>query len=173
MKAAVIHQNGGPDALHCEAPPDPVCAAAGGVIDVETVSIEGGGLPARLMTPPASAHAQQRAASAAMVWARPDGLSTRHAAGVPVAFGTAHECRFNAGDLQRGQTALIRAGVLFATLLQAEYPPAHALVADCLARGASGELRLESAKVIALSDAAQAHTRVEGRHAFGRVVMTT
>ena len=321
MKAAVIHQNGGPEVLHYEDLPDPVCADDGVVIDVETVSIEGGDLLARLMTPPASAshvvgymaagtvraigakvrgrrlgervvtlaangsHAQQRAASAAMVWAIPDGLSTQHAACVPVAFGTAHECLFNAGQLLKGQTVLIHAGaggvgmaaiqlahragatviatassddklerlkafgmdhginyveqdfvaavnmltgqrgvdvvldsvggktladsvkvlgwrgrlvsvgiagrggsavnafslwarnntlhgVLFATVLQAEYPRAHALVADCLTRVASGELRVEIAKVFALSEAAQAHAYIEGRHAFGRVVMT-
>ena len=178
MKAAVIHQNGGPDVLHCEDLPDPVCADDGIVIDVETVAIEGGDLLARLMTPPASAshvvgyiaagtvraigtkgrgrrlgecvvtlaangsHAQRRAASAAMVWAIPEGLSTLH-------------------------------GVLFATVLQAEYPRAHGLVADCLARVASSELRVEIAKVFALSEAAQAHAYIEGRHAFGRVVMTT
>ena len=64
-------------------------------------------------------------------------------------------------------------GVLFATVLQAEYPRAHALVADCLTRVASGELRVEIAEVFALSEAAQAHAYIEGRHAFGRVVMTT
>ena len=62
--------------------------------------------------------------------------------------------------------------VLFATVLQTEYLRAHALVADCLTRVASGELRVEIAKVFALSEAAQAHTYIEGRHAFGRVVMT-
>ena len=209
MKAAVIQQNGGSEALHCEDLPDPVCADDGVVIEVETVSIEGGDLLARLMTPPASAshvvgytaagtlrairakvrgrtlgervvtlaangsHAQQRAASAAMVWAIPDGLSTRHAAGVPVAFGTAHECLFNAGDLQKGQTVLIHARRALRPVLQAEYPRAYALVADCPTRVASGELRVEIAKVFALSEAAQAHTYVEGRHAFGRDVMTT
>lgn len=146
MKAAVIHQNGGPEVLRYEDLPDPVCADDGIVIDVETVSIEGGDLLARLMTPPAGAahvvgyiaagtvraigakvrgrrlgervvtlaangsHAQQRAASAPMVWAIPDGLATQHAACVPVAFGTAHECLFNAGDLQQGETVLIHAG---------------------------------------------------------------
>jgi NADPH2:quinone reductase len=55
MKAAVIHRNGGPEELVYEDLPDPVCADDGIVIDVETVSIEGGDLLARLMTPPLSA----------------------------------------------------------------------------------------------------------------------
>ena len=321
MKAAVIHQNGGPEVLQYEDVPDPVCADDGVVIDVETVSIEGGDLLARLMTPPAGpshvvgyiaagtvreiganvkgrtlgervvtlaangSHAQQRAASAAMVWAIPEGLSTQAAACVPVAFGTAHDCLFNAGNLHQGQTVLIHAGaggvgmaaiqlahragatviatassseklerlkvfglnhginyaeqdfvaevhkligkrgvdvvvdsvggktlvdsvnvlgwrgrlvsvgiagragsavnafslwarnntlhgVLLATSLQAEYPRAHALIAECLARVASGELRVEIARVFPLAHAAQAHAYIEGRHAFGRVVMT-
>lgn len=66
-----------------------------------------------------------------------------------------------------------RAGAtVIATALQAEYPRAHALVADCLTRVASGELRVKIAEVFALSQAAQMHTYLEGRHAFGRVVMT-
>ena len=320
MKAAVIQHNGGPEVLSYEDVPDPVCADDGVVIDVETVSIEGGDLLARLMTPPSGpshvvgyiaagpvrtiganvkgrtlgervvtlaangSHATQRAAAAAMVWAVPEGLSTQDAACVPVAFGTAHECLVNAGNLQKGQTVLVHAGaggvgmaaiqlahlagatviatassseklerlkafgldhginyveqdfvvevqrltgkrgvdvvvdsvggktlvdsvkvlgwrgrlvsvgiagrggsalnafslwarnntlhgVLFATCLQAEYPRAYALVAECLARVASGELKVEIAKVFPLAEAAQAHAFIEGRHAFGRVVM--
>jgi NADPH2:quinone reductase len=321
MKAAVIQHNGGPEVLSYEDVPDPVCADDGIVIDVETISIEGGDLLARLMTPPSGpshvvgyiaagtvraigsqvkgralgervvtlaangSHATQRAAAAAMAWPIPAGLSTQDAACVPVAFATAHDCLFNAGNLQKGQTVLIHAGaggvgmaaiqlahragaiviatassseklerlkafgldhginyveqdfvaevqkltgkrgvdvvvdsvggktlvdsvkvlgwrgrlvsvgiagrggsavnafslwarnntlhgVLFATCLQVEYPRAYALVAECLARVASGELRVEIAKVFPLAEAAQAHAYIEGRNAFGRVVMT-
>lgn len=321
MKAAVIHRNGGPEELVYEDLPDSACADDGIVIDVETISIEGGDLLARLMTPPLSAahvvgyitagtvrevgpkvigrrigervvtlnangsHASVRAVPAAMAWAIPDGLSTQAAACVPVAFATAHDCLFNAGGLQRGQTVLIHAGaggvgmaaiqlakaagatviatassadklerlkafgldhginyveddfvaavqaltnkrgvdvvvdsvggktladsvkvlgwrgrlvsvgvagrggsavnafnlwarnntlhgVLFATGLQHEYPRAYALVAECLARVASGEPKVEIARVFPLAEAAQAHAYIEGRHAFGRVVMT-
>ena len=320
MKAAVIAENGGPDVLHYQEIPDPVCADDGIVIDVDTVSIEGGDLLARAMTPPLSAahvvgyiaagtvrevgarvtgrrvgervvtlnangsHAQQRAVQAAMVWPIPDGLATAEAACVPVAFATAHDCLFYAGALQAGQTVLIHAGaggvgmaaiqlakragatviatassseklarlkdfgldhgvnyveqdfvaevlaltgkrgvdvvvdsvggktladsvrvlgwrgrlvsvgiagrggsavnafalwarnntlhgVLFATALQHEYPRAHALVAECLQRVASGELRVVIDRTFALAEAAQAHAWIEGRHAFGRVVM--
>jgi len=322
MKAAVIQHNGGPEVLSYEDVPDPACADDGIVIDVETVSIEGGDLLARLMTPRSGSshvvgyiaagkvreigklvkgrtvgervvtlaangsHATQRAVSAAMTWSIPAGLSTQDAACVPVAFGTAHDCLFNAGNLQKGQTVLVHAGaggvgmaaiqlahragatviatassseklerlkafgldhginyveqdfvaevqrltgkrgvdvvvdsvggrtlvesvkvlgwrgrlvsvgiagrggsavnafslwarnntlhgVLFATCLQAEYPRAYALVAECLARVASGELKVEIARVFPLAEAAQAHAYIEGRHAFGRVVMTT
>jgi NADPH2:quinone reductase len=321
MKAAVIHRNGGPEELVYEELPDPACADDGIVIDVETISIEGGDLLARLMTPPLSAahvvgyiaagtvrevgakvtgrrvgervvtlnangsHASVRAVPAAMAWAIPDGLSTQAAACVPVAFATAHDCLFNAGGLKRDQTVLIHAGaggvgmaaiqlakaagatviatassadklerlkafgldhginyveddfvaavqgltgkrgvdvvvdsvggktladsvkvlgwrgrlisvgvagrggsavnafnlwarnntlhgVLFATALQHEYPRGYALVAECRARVASGELKVEIARVFPLAEAAQAHAYIEGRHAFGRVVMT-
>jgi NADPH2:quinone reductase len=297
-----------------------VCADDGIVIDVETISIEGGDLLARAMTPPLSSthvvgyiaagtvraigakvkgrtigervvtlnangsHAQRRAVPAAMVWAIPDGLATADAACVPVAFATAHDCLFNAGGLQAGQTVLIHAGaggvgmaaiqmakkagatviatasssdklarlkdfgldhginyveqdfvaevqaltgkrgvdvvvdsvggktladsvrvlgwrgrlvsvgiagrggsavnafslwaknntlhgVLFATALQNEYPRAHALVGECLKRVASGELRVVIDRTFALAEAAQAHAYIEGRNAFGRVVM--
>lgn len=320
MKAAVIAENGGPEVLRYTEIADPVCADDGIVIDVETISIEGGDLLARAMTPPLSAthvvgyiaagtvraigakvkgrtlgervvtlnangsHAQQRAVPAAMVWAIPDGLATADAACVPVAFATAHDCLFNAGGLKAGQTVLIHAGaggvgmaaiqmakkagatviatasssdklarlkdfgldhginyveqdfvaevqaltakrgvdvvvdsvggktladsvkvlgwrgrlvsvgiagrggsavnafslwaknntlhgVLFATALQNEYPRAHALVGECLKRVASGELRVVIDRTFALADAAKAHAYIEGRNAFGRVVM--
>ena len=320
MKAAVIARNGGPEVLSFEEIPDPVCADDGIVVDVETISIEGGDLLARAMTPPLSAthvvgyiaagtvraigakvkgrtlgervvtlnangsHAQQRAVPGAMVWAIPEGLATADAACVPVAFATAHDCLFNAGGLKAGQTVLIHAGaggvgmaaiqmakqagatviatasssgklarlkdfgldhginyveqdfvaevlaltnkrgvevvldsvggktladsvkvlgwrgrlvsvgvagrggsavnafslwarnntlhgVLFATALQNEYPRAHALVGECLQRVARGELRVVIDRTFALAEAAQAHAYIEGRNAFGRVVM--
>ena len=43
-------------------------------------------------------------------WPIPDGLDAARAACVPVAFGTAQECLFTAGNLEAGQTALIHAG---------------------------------------------------------------
>jgi NADPH2:quinone reductase len=62
-------------------------------------------------------------------------------------------------------------GVLFATALQNEYPRAHALVGECLQRVASGELRVVIDRTFPLAEAAQAHAYIEGRNAFGRVVM--
>jgi NADPH2:quinone reductase len=58
----------------------------------------------------AGSHASKRAVPAISTWPIPDGLDAAAAACVPVAFGTAQECLFTAGDLQSGQTALIHAG---------------------------------------------------------------
>src|SRR2546421_12957883 len=55
-------------------------------------------------------HASKRAVPAMSTWPIPDGLDPALAACVPVAFGTAQECLFTAGNLQDGQTALIHAG---------------------------------------------------------------
>ena len=58
----------------------------------------------------AGSHASKRAVPAMSTWRIPDGLDAAAAACVPVAFGTAEECLFTAGNLQAGQTALIHAG---------------------------------------------------------------
>jgi NADPH:quinone reductase len=55
-------------------------------------------------------HAELRAAAEPFTWKIPDGLSTIEAACVPVAFGTAKDCLFEFGRLQKGETALIHAG---------------------------------------------------------------
>src|SRR6201995_3531844 len=54
MKAAVIHENGGPDVLRHEDVPDPDCPDGFVLVDVEAISIEGGDLLARASSPPAS-----------------------------------------------------------------------------------------------------------------------
>ena len=58
----------------------------------------------------AGSHAARRAVPAAMTWTIPAGLDAARAACVPVAFGTAQECLFTAGNLTGGQTVLIHAG---------------------------------------------------------------
>jgi NADPH2:quinone reductase len=45
-----------------------------------------------------------------MTWLIPAGLDADRAACVPVAFGTAYECLFTAGNLAEGQIALVHAG---------------------------------------------------------------
>ncbi len=55
-------------------------------------------------------HGEKRAVPAIMTWSVPEGLDAARAATVPVAFGTAYECLFTAGNLQEGQTVLIHAG---------------------------------------------------------------
>jgi NADPH2:quinone reductase len=146
MKAAVVYENGGPDALRYEDVPDPECPPGCVVIDTEAISIEGGDLLARAggqlpsvphvvgyqsagtvsqvaddVESPAvgdsvvvlnafGSHAEKRAVPAMMTWPVPAGLDLAKAACVPVAFGTAQECLFTAGNLAEGQTALIHAG---------------------------------------------------------------
>ncbi|MFO1378529.1 MAG: zinc-binding dehydrogenase [Steroidobacteraceae bacterium] len=51
MKAAVIHQQGGPEVLRYEDAPDPVPGPEDVLIDVEAISIEGGDLLNRSMLP--------------------------------------------------------------------------------------------------------------------------
>lgn len=58
----------------------------------------------------AGSHAARRSVPAAMTWPIPAGLDPAQAACVPVAFGTAYECLFTAGHLEKGQTVLIHAG---------------------------------------------------------------
>src|SRR6187200_2009281 len=58
----------------------------------------------------AGSHASKRAVPAMSTWPIPDGLDAAPAACIPVAFGTAQECLFTAGNLEAGQTALIQAG---------------------------------------------------------------
>jgi len=58
----------------------------------------------------AGSHAARRAVPAAMTWPIPAGLDAAPAACVPVAFATAYECLFTAGNLTSGQTVLVHAG---------------------------------------------------------------
>jgi NADPH2:quinone reductase len=146
MKAAVIYENGPPEVLRYEEVPEPECPDGCVVVDAESISIEGGDLLARAVSPPpavpwivgylsagtvsevgagveapglgdhvvalnvAGSHAERRAVPAAMTWPLPAGLDAAVAASVPVAFGTACECLFTAGNLSEGQTVLIHAG---------------------------------------------------------------
>jgi NADPH2:quinone reductase len=55
-------------------------------------------------------HAELRSISARGCWVVPDGLNTRLASVIPVTFGTAYECLFEAGKLEKGQSVLIQAG---------------------------------------------------------------
>jgi NADPH:quinone reductase len=321
VKAAVIHENGGPDVLRYEDVPDPECPDGFVLVDVEAISIEGGDLLARaggdlpavphvvgylsagtvaevgggvdapavgdrvVTLSPAGSHASRRAVPAMVTWPIPDGLDAAPAACVPVAFGTAHECLFTAGGLEEGQAVLVHAGaggvgmaaiqlakqagatviatassdeklerlnefgldhgvnyasesfvertreltggrgvdvvldsiggqnlvdsvgvlayrgtlvsvgvagrggsaieaqslwtqnnalrgVYLGGALAAEYARVHALVGELIGRVASGELRVEIDRSFPLEEAAAAHEYIEGRKAFGRVVMT-
>jgi NADPH:quinone reductase len=69
-----------------------------------------------------------------------------------------------------GKNAILH-GLSLNTSLQYEYARAHAVIAECIARVAKGELKVVIDKTFALADAAKAHAYIEGRSAFGRVVM--
>jgi NADPH2:quinone reductase len=84
--------------------------AAGTVVEVGA-GVENRATGDRLVTlNAAGSHASKRAVPAMSTWPIPDGLDAAPAACVPVAFGTAQECLFTAGNLEAGQTVLIHAG---------------------------------------------------------------
>jgi NADPH2:quinone reductase len=55
-------------------------------------------------------HAAMFASPAYALWPIPEGADTTEAACVPVAFGTADDCLFEFGHLQKGESVLIQAG---------------------------------------------------------------
>jgi NADPH2:quinone reductase len=61
-------------------------------------------------TAPYGSHAEKRVAPQRTTWRVPDGLDLELAVCVPIAFGTAHDCLFEFGALQEGQSVLIHAG---------------------------------------------------------------
>jgi len=63
-------------------------------------------------------------------------------------------------------------GVYLGGALLSEYPRVHRMISDLLERVASGELHVEIDRSFPLAQAADAHEYLEGRKAFGRVVMT-
>jgi NADPH2:quinone reductase len=87
-----------------------------GYLSAGTVSEVGAGVEGRAVGDrvvalnTAGSHAGKRAVPALMTWPIPAGLDAARAACVPVAFGTAYECLFTAGNLEPGQTVLIHAG---------------------------------------------------------------
>jgi NADPH:quinone reductase len=59
---------------------------------------------------PFGSHASMVAVAGQQTFPVPDGLDLQQAACIPIAFGTAHECLFEFGRLQAGETVLIQAG---------------------------------------------------------------
>ena len=55
-------------------------------------------------------HAAMVSVLAAQTWLVPEGCTLEHAACVPVSWGTAHDCLFEFGRLQAGETVLVQAG---------------------------------------------------------------
>src|SRR5687767_3413096 len=111
----VISIEGG-DLLHragAELPsvPHVVGYLAAGTISEVGAGVEDRAVGDRVVTlNAAGSHASKRAVPAMSTWPIPDDLDAARAACIPVAYGTAQECLFTAGDLQAGQTALIHAG---------------------------------------------------------------
>jgi len=62
-------------------------------------------------------------------------------------------------------------GMSLMTSLRFEHARTYAAIEECIARVAKGELRVVIDRSFALKDAAAAHTHVESRSVFGRVVM--
>jgi NADPH2:quinone reductase len=115
VDAEAISIEGG-DLLARAASPPPAVPWIVGYLSAGPVSEVGAGVDApavgdRVVTlNVAGSHAERRAVPAMMTWAIPDGLDAARATSVPVAFGTAFECLFTAGNLAAGETALIHAG---------------------------------------------------------------
>ena len=63
-------------------------------------------------------------------------------------------------------------GVFLGGAMLPEYARIHPMIADLIARVASGELHVEIDRSFPLAEAAAAHAYIESRAAFGRVVMT-
>jgi NADPH2:quinone reductase len=94
-------------------------------------------------------HAEQRAVPQSFAWPLPDGLDTVRGACIPVAYGTAHDCLFEFGRLQPGETALIHAGaggVGIAAIQMAKQAGAQVLAT------ASSDERLERLKAFGLDE---------------------
>src|SRR5881394_2034523 len=63
-------------------------------------------------------------------------------------------------------------GVYLGGAMLAEYARVHPMISDLIRRVASGDLHVEIDRSFPLAEAAAAHEYLEGRNAFGRVVMT-
>ena len=55
-------------------------------------------------------HAELRSVPARNCWIVPDGFDLKKAAAIPVTFGTADDCLFDAANLKSGETVLVQAG---------------------------------------------------------------
>jgi NADPH2:quinone reductase len=59
---------------------------------------------------PSGSHAELVAVPSIITWPVPEGADLVEVACVPIAFGTAHDCLFEFGHLEAGETVLIQAG---------------------------------------------------------------
>jgi NADPH2:quinone reductase len=94
-------------------------------------------------------HAELRAVAARAAWPIPEGLDVKTAACVPIPFGTAHECLFEFGRMQKGEVVLVQAGasgVGIAAIQLAARAGASMVLAT-----ASSDARLERLKDLGLT----------------------
>lgn len=94
-------------------------------------------------------HAELRAVSARTAWKIPDSLSTREAAVIPVTFGTADDCLFEFGRMQKGEVVLVQAGASGVGVAAIQLA-ARAGASMVLATASSDE-RLEKLKALGLT----------------------
>ena len=93
-------------------------------------------------------HAELRAVPARSAWVIPDGMDIQKAAAIPVPFGTAHDCLFEFGRMQKGEVVLVQAGasgVGVAAIQLAKQGGASLVLAT-----ASSDERLERLKALGL-----------------------
>ncbi len=123
--------------------------AAGTVLELGK-GVEGFALGDRVVTVGLNgSHAEQRVVGTSFAWHLPDGLGMNDAACIPVPYGTAHDCLFEFGRLQPGETALIHAGaggVGIAAIQMAKRAGARVLAT------ASSDERLERLKPLGLDE---------------------
>jgi NADPH2:quinone reductase len=121
--------------------------SAGTISDV-AAGVEGRAVGDRVVAlSAAGSHAARRIVPALMTWPIPAGLDAARAAAVPVAFGTAYECLFTAGNLTAGDTVLIHAGA--GGVGMAAIQLAKGAGAEVIAT-ASSDLKLERLKGLGL-----------------------
>jgi NADPH2:quinone reductase len=94
-------------------------------------------------------HAELRAVAARSAWPIPEGMDLKVAACVPIPFGTAHECLFEFGRLQKGEVVLVQAGASGVGIAAIQLA-ARAGASMVLATASSDE-RLEKLKPLGLT----------------------
>ena len=103
----LLHRQGGVLATH----PHIVGYQAAGVVREVGAGVEdfAVGQPV-VATMGYGSHAELASVSTRAAWAVPPGLSLQHAAAIPIEFGTADDCLFEFGRLERDETVLVQAG---------------------------------------------------------------
>ncbi|WP_305784039.1 quinone oxidoreductase family protein [Symbioplanes lichenis] len=114
LRIEAIGVQGG-DLLHRQSTPLPRKPHVGGYQAAGTVEAVGAEVDAvrpgqrAVAFMPAGSHAELAAVPQRNVYAIPDALDPRLAAGIPVEFGTADDCLFEFGRLRKGETVLVQA----------------------------------------------------------------